>query len=293
MVYHDELDILKAISIQRPNNKGLMHQRALAANKLRFFFGRRPPVDASLDEILAGGLPVLLESNVPLSYFLICTMKQMCSESLFFYLEVHNFQNRTFSSHPKQLIAARRIYHAFLATNSEFEINVNAKTKIKIRKLITLGEQLCFDEAVQHVVQLLQPAYLDFLQSQLFKDLSENIDGMVLPYTQKARKTAVNILVSYLDEFLPIEPKADLQTFDIVTIRNYLLRGLVHQFCRRRLGFDFYDTNEISRVVIQSAGMRAEFDISGDLRGNRNWFIQETDISCLIFPQKQNVDIIS
>src|SRR4051812_7030456 len=73
-------------------------RRKLSKRKLRQFFGRSAPIDISPVDIKKYGLQALLQSSVPLCYFLHSLLEQFSVENLFFFLEVEHFQMHEFRS---------------------------------------------------------------------------------------------------------------------------------------------------------------------------------------------------
>jgi len=59
-------------------------RRRLSKKKLRQFFGKSAPVDVHINEIEKYGLSALLQSSVPLCYFLLSLLEQFSAENLFF-----------------------------------------------------------------------------------------------------------------------------------------------------------------------------------------------------------------
>lgn len=67
-------------------------KRNISRRKLSDFFGEQVPVDVSIQEILNHGLKAVLQSNVPLCYFLYCLLEDISAENL-----VNAIPNRSFS----------------------------------------------------------------------------------------------------------------------------------------------------------------------------------------------------
>ncbi|RKO90946.1 hypothetical protein BDK51DRAFT_11168, partial [Blyttiomyces helicus] len=108
------------------------HQRyKLLANarnrKLVSFFGDDPPIDIPVAEVDKQGLKAILQSKVPLSYFLYNLLEEYACENLFFYLEVEHYDSVSFVSPVEQQIAAKHIFDTYLNRNSHFEVNVDEK----------------------------------------------------------------------------------------------------------------------------------------------------------------------
>lgn len=57
-------------------------RRRKASEYLSWFFGQRVSLDVSVNEVQTYGLAALLQSNVPLCYFLYYLLENYCSENL-------------------------------------------------------------------------------------------------------------------------------------------------------------------------------------------------------------------
>lgn len=74
----------RSADIQDPYNKykAFRVRHLTAKQKMRLFFGTQVPYDVSLRNIDEFGLPAMLQSNVPLCYFLMSLVKEIASENL-------------------------------------------------------------------------------------------------------------------------------------------------------------------------------------------------------------------
>lgn len=226
------------------------HRRKLSKRKLRQFFGISAPVDVSLADLEKYGLPALLQSNVPLCYFLYSMLEQYSSENLFFYLEVEQFQLHEFSSNEEQRKSALAIYRAFIKSNSDMEVNLDASIKKPIRASIEKGHKHCFDEAREHIQKLMEPCYLNFINSDIYHRMISELKDKTLPYDEHTREVALAIVVEYLDKHMPARRGPDPREASAHGVvpeadrRKRLLRQLTHSFSCSRLRLDFYDTEE-------------------------------------------------
>lgn len=222
-------------------------RRKLSKRKLRQFFGKSAPVDVSLIDIEKYGLPALLQSNVPLCYFLYSLLEQYSAENLFFYLEVEQFQQHEFTTREELRKTGLQLYRAFIKCNSDFEVNIDASTRRPIRLAIDAFDPHCFDTAKDHIQRLLEPCYLQFISSDIYRRMCRDLEGKSLPYDGGTREVAISILVDYLDQNMPItfeQKNSALKGGPVgeVQRRNNLLRAMIHAFCQTRLHLDFFDT---------------------------------------------------
>lgn len=230
----------------------IWHRRKLSKKKLRQIFGCSAPVDVSLSEIAQHGLPALLQSSVPLCYFLYSMLEQYSAENLFFFLEVELFQVHEFNSPEEQRKCAKYIYRAFIKSSCDMEVNLDAAVKKPIRAAIDRNDQHCFDEAKEHIQKLMEPCYLNFLSSSIFQKMQEHLQGKSLPYDEHTREVALAMVVEYLDTHMPVS-KASIGTgkpAEDAGRRNMLIRELTHCFARSRLHLDFYDTPEGENLAV-------------------------------------------
>lgn len=233
------------------------HRRKLSKQKLRRFFGKSAPVDTSVAEVEKYGLPALLQSNVPLCYFLYSLLEQFGSENLFFYLEAEQFQTHDFRSPEELRKTALQLYRAFIKCNSDFEVNIDGSTRRPIRLAIERCEHHCFDTAKEQIQRLMEPCYLHFIASPIYKQMKEDLEGKLVPYDLETKERAINVLISYLDRNMPVkgnEPPVQGKEAE-VRRRNKLLRAMIHAFCQTRLHLDFYDTPEGENVSLTPGEM--------------------------------------
>jgi hypothetical protein len=231
----------RRLSIQQPWNT-VWQRRKLSKRKLRQFFGRSAPVDVSPDDIEKYGLPALLQSNVPLCYFLYSLLEQYSSENLFFYLEVEQFQTHDFASKDELRKTALQLYRAFIKSNSDFEVNIDSAIRKPVRQAIDKYDATCFDCAKDHIQRLMEPCYMTFITSTIYQKMLTNLKGKAVPYDELTRETAINVLVEYLDRNMPVTNEHKTSMSKETQRRSNLIRAMIHAFCQTRLHLDFYDT---------------------------------------------------
>ena len=66
--------------------------------KLLSLFRSFPPFDISLSNIEMYGLGALLQSNVPLVYFLRYLLDHLATENLYFYIDVESYEHTDFGT---------------------------------------------------------------------------------------------------------------------------------------------------------------------------------------------------
>jgi hypothetical protein len=140
--------------------------------KLYQFFGD-DIADVSLKDINELGLPALLHSRVPLTFFLIHLLKHHCAELLFFYLDIQQLKRKNFNHAQEQDIVSRQVFELYLESNAPFELNIPNSVTIRIAELMPAKD--AFDGAVNEVMDLMQRQYLYFVKSPLFREMRHAI----------------------------------------------------------------------------------------------------------------------
>ncbi|KAI8052441.1 hypothetical protein BDF22DRAFT_620823, partial [Syncephalis plumigaleata] len=98
-----------------------------SARKLADFFGDTPPIDVSVSEIARNGLTMMLRAKLPLCYFLRCLLDEFCSENLFFYMEIEQYQTFAFGTWRERRAAANNLFQMYLSTQSRIEVNLTER----------------------------------------------------------------------------------------------------------------------------------------------------------------------
>ncbi|KAI8979587.1 hypothetical protein BDF20DRAFT_800590, partial [Mycotypha africana] len=98
-----------------------------SSRKLDSFFGEITPIDVCISEIRKEGVKAMLESKVPLCYFLHFLLSEYSSENLFFYLEVEQYETMQFLTIAEQKALAQQIFDQYVSDDADFEINLEDK----------------------------------------------------------------------------------------------------------------------------------------------------------------------
>lgn len=210
----------------------------MSKKKIRGFFGESVHVDIPVSVIEQKGLPAILQSNVPLCYFLSALLEDMNAENLFFYLEVEQFEEHDFETVKAMRKTALELYNAFVKAGADFEVNLEAKIRDSILPKIEAGDQNCFMEAREHIVHLLLPCFSNFTLGQGFERMVKELGENSTIYEKSQRNAAVKELLEKIDK----EPESSIVAEDkAAKRRRLLLKEMVHSFCRTRLRCDFKD----------------------------------------------------
>ena len=207
--------------------------------KVRKILGKSVPLDVSVREIKECGLKSLLQSNVPLCYFLYTMLEDYSSENLFFYLDVEKFQTRHFENSEDMREKAQIIYDKFIAENSEFEVNIDHRVSAPIQGAIDHFDQDCFREAKDDLERLMEPVFLKFKTGPYFKRMEEELGLYNIVYTRKQRNMAVKLLLTNMDKTLPTGDNTPAGI--LKNQRNDEVRQMMHRFCKKKLRIDFED----------------------------------------------------
>lgn len=134
-----------------------------------------------------------------------------------------------------------------------------------IKKAIEEDRQNCFVAAKEAAVHILEPMFLEFAASPLWKQMVADIGMNNCVYSKEARDKAVFQLIKYFDKSLPSEEAGVRSTDRAIAAergRARLIRNLAHAFCKTRLKCDFYDKDtqenlpKISRDILTTGGAR-------------------------------------
>ncbi|KAG1112845.1 hypothetical protein G6F42_014624 [Rhizopus arrhizus] len=144
----------------------------------------------------------MLESKVPLCYFLYHLLDEFSSENLFFFLEVEQFENYKKKTSRKYKEMARRIYDTYILNDSYLEINLDDRVKRDIADQMNADNgEICpsiFADAQTSAYIMLESSFIRFLHTSVYKDMVENCGYLNIHYGQEVTNTALNYLTQYL-----------------------------------------------------------------------------------------------
>ncbi|KAJ3311229.1 hypothetical protein HDU76_003173 [Blyttiomyces sp. JEL0837] len=164
-----------------------------AVRKLVSILGADARVDVPLREIQLEGLPALLESKLPLCYFLLYLLKEYNSEILFFTLDVQLFEQTLFPSTTAQNVSAQTIFNTYLAPSSLLEVNASHKAKRAVIDGVQQGLRRCFAPAQQEMVVLLDQAFELFKKSPFWSFMESDIGKNVVISKEMVTKYRTHI----------------------------------------------------------------------------------------------------
>ncbi|KAI9225290.1 MAG: RGS domain-containing protein, partial [Piptocephalis tieghemiana] len=117
-------------------------------------------------------LDLLLNSNIPLAYFLLFLLEEYSCENLFCYLEIEHFQLMTITSDSKSMDLSQDLVRTYLTSSRGFEVNLPQGIQDRcIRGVIEAVEQdkdvsvSAFDEVKLSARRLMADSYRRFFQN--------------------------------------------------------------------------------------------------------------------------------
>ncbi|KAI9266073.1 RGS domain-containing protein [Sporodiniella umbellata] len=213
--------------------------------KLNHFFGETTPVDVCISEIRKEGLKAVLESKVPLCYFLNYLLEEYSSENLFFYLKVQQFENSVSTS----LETAQEIYNAFISDDADLEINLDDKVKQRITHQLAEGrfELTIFQTAKTSVYSLLETSYVRFLGTQTHQDMVSQCGELTTLYSENATRQAISYLFNYLKQHRSVKKNRALnQDMADIGSRHYeLIKHVIERFVEDIFGKSYLPSKKM------------------------------------------------
>jgi len=215
-----------------------------SSKKLENFFGDKPPLDISGRELNREGLKAMLQSKVPLCYFLLFLLEEYSCENLFFFLEVEQYESFRYPSKSSQYDTAEHVFDTYLTHNSQFEVNVDDKVRKHVTSAIKSPEQLdrCFDEAKRAVFILLEGSYSRFLRSDAAELMWQRIGMATTEYSSAAKGAAIGCLYAFLER--QESPTGSSGRSSVSRRRNQLIRAMVCEFIYAFLEVDMANYDE-------------------------------------------------
>ncbi|KAJ3106073.1 hypothetical protein HDU97_007076 [Phlyctochytrium planicorne] len=198
--------------------------------KLVSILGDDARIDVPIKEIANQGLTALLDSKLPLCYFLLYLLKEYSSEILFFTLDVQTYEQTLFPSTTTQNIAAQVIFNTYLAPSSLLEINATHKTRRTVIDGVQQGIRCCFAPAQEEAVELLDRAFEQFKKSSVWKDMEVDVGSSMIISPAKIEKFREHIHNVLSSHYLSNEQIAQS------TRRNVALREKVPALLLSRIG---------------------------------------------------------
>ncbi|GBB87388.1 hypothetical protein RclHR1_13850006 [Rhizophagus clarus] len=264
--------VIPSFNSQRPlipsinyDNHNEYKQRTInSCIKLNKFFGDKPPIDICVKEIEKEGLKAMLQSKIPLCYFLYSLLEEYSCENLFFFLEVEQYESFDFDNSTQQYATAQHIFDTYLTHNSQFEVNVDDKVRKSVISSIKSQRdpKHCFDEAKRAIFVLLEVSFARFIRSPMADLMKQEIGGTTTHYTDKARDAAVILLFRYLEKkngslnlkpvkpfIINSQPSVTVNDIDLISPlpspslsisrkRNDLICTMIYEFLRTLLEID-------------------------------------------------------
>ncbi|ORX60864.1 hypothetical protein BCR36DRAFT_340808 [Piromyces finnis] len=206
--------------------------------KLYDFFGNDAAIDIPFEEIEKNGIGYLIQSNVPLAYFLEYLLKHDNPEILFFFMDVIKFEETIYPDNNSALEASQNILTNYLCINSPLECKVSTKTRCHCIKAIKAGQRRCFKASKQELLPVLERQFDDFKNSKKYAELKNNF-AHLNAYPESNRLELIQELLSVTNRKYPIETAETKQRVS----RNKAVLFKVQEFCRNKLSNNTQQNN--------------------------------------------------
>jgi len=197
--------------------------------KLYDFFGSDAAIDIPFEEIEKNGIGYLIQSSVPLAYFLEYLLKHDNPEILFFFMDVIKFEETIYNDN-SALEASQNILTNYLCINSPLECKVDSKTRCHCIKAIKAKQRRCFKASKQELLPVLERQFDDFKNSKKYAELKSNF-AHLNAYPESNRLELIQQLLSITNRKYPIETAENQQRLN----RNRAVLFKVQEFCRNKL----------------------------------------------------------
>jgi len=198
--------------------------------KLYDFFGNDAAIDIPFEEIERNGIGYLIQSSVPLAYFVEYLLIHENPEILFFFIDVIRFEETIYPDNTSSLEASQDILTNYLCINSPLECRVSSKTRCYCIKAIKAGQRRCFKASKQELLPILERQFDDFKNSKRYAELKCNF-AHLNAYPESNRLELIQELLTTTNRKYPIETAETPQRAN----RNRAVLFKVQEFCRNKL----------------------------------------------------------
>ncbi|CAO3635277.1 unnamed protein product [Cunninghamella blakesleeana] len=203
--------------------------------------------DISINSIKSDGLKAMLQSRIPLCYFLYHLLEEFSCENLFFLIDLEQYEKYEYISNVQQLTVAQHINDTYLSRNSPFEINLDDSVRSEV---ITAIEQRningCFDHAKRAAYLLLEYSFMQFIGTETWNEMIKTCGESTIYYNNDCKEKTINYLLGYLERMHSIiytNPHTDAPVFmnsNQSSKKHYdMVKAMVHEFSRNLLGVEF------------------------------------------------------
>jgi len=223
----------------KPHNDSLDRiVQPVMVQKLYDFFGNDAAIDIPFEEIEKNGIGYLIQSSVPLAYFIEYLIKHDCPEIIFFFMDVIKFEETIYPDNYSTMEASQNILTNYLCTDSPLECKISSKTRYLCIKDIKGGQRRCFKPSKQELLPLLERQFDDFKNSKKYAELKNNF-AHLNAYPESKRIELIQELLSITNGKYPIETAENERRF----IRNKIILNKVQEFCKDKLSNNYQPQN--------------------------------------------------
>jgi len=198
--------------------------------KLYDFFGSDAAIDIPFEEIEKNGIGYLIQSSVPLAYFIHYLLLHDNPEIMFFFMDVIKFEETIYPDNNSSLEASQNILTNYLCINSPLECRVSSKTRCHCIKAIKAGQRRCFKASKQELLPILERQFDDFKNGKKYAELKSNF-AHLNAYPESNRLELIQELLSTTNRKYPIETAETPQRAN----RNRAVLIKIQEFCRNKL----------------------------------------------------------
>ncbi|KAJ3047200.1 hypothetical protein HK097_000145 [Rhizophlyctis rosea] len=164
-----------------------------STRKIESIMGVACPVDVSLREIERSGAIGILQSRIPLCWFLAFLLKNSGEELLFFLHDTTRFSTTPFPTVSSLRTAAHQICNTYLVPTSPMPIPPTIATHAQIRAVadaVKVGTSLrCFDGLQNDVMKGVEEAFGRFREGKMWEEMKDVVGYSQLPNPNTINRT--------------------------------------------------------------------------------------------------------
>jgi hypothetical protein len=230
------------------------------------FFGSELKLDISLGVIDKYRLPAMLESDLPLAYFLCYLLRNHGVENLFFWLSVQEFNGSVYENAEDRVAAAKAIFDQFIC-EGPLQVNTNAHILNQLQDQLNLAPNAVFKLAADEVYGLLKFHYTQFLKSEYNRLMISDLQGKEFPEAYQISHDSNSTTINYYGSVYPVKAYDSILSHIADALRPYgslfeeglvskrmsrlcsrAINGLIRKFCNQRLLLEFDESRRLSML---------------------------------------------
>lgn len=264
--------------------------------KVKKFFGSDLKIDVSLNMIKKLKLPAILESDLPLAYFLCFLIKYQGVENLLFCLEVEKYDETRFETEEARKLAVIRIFNTFMEDGLPMQINTKKENIETVRDCLrnnnnTYKLDTIFQPSYTDIYSMLMGLYTEFEKHEYYlvmmsdlnisdcvsnprDELSSSIDstpslnincGSIYPV--KAYYCALD-RISYIVGCMGNLYHGTIPEKRVSINRHNIIRRMIALFCEQRLQLEFHNDSFTLRQSLLTNDERVTLPLDNNPRAS-------------------------